>query len=174
MLGLRILCVCGSRRGVWKVTFIARAVLLGGTFSFCDIRRTDDLPVTSGGENRKPQFSVLLSPVTFSSLKICTLILPATERRRGNRKHGVREPVRPPPIQIPTVGPRGQSASGPGRFAPAPTANGRQRPWPRPQHAGGCGSGVRDTLGVVGNGIPWVLRLAQQTKARGSLLVDRG
>lgn len=57
------------------LTFIARAVLLGGTFSFCDIRRTDDLPVTSGGENRKPQFSVLLSPVTFSSLKICTLIL---------------------------------------------------------------------------------------------------
>ena len=57
------------------LTFTALAVLFGGTFSFCDRRRTDDLPVSSGGENRKLQFSVLLSPVTFSSLKICRLIL---------------------------------------------------------------------------------------------------
>lgn len=57
------------------LTFIALAMLLGGTFSFCDRRRTDDLPVSSGGENRKSQFSVFLPPVTFSSLKICRLIL---------------------------------------------------------------------------------------------------
>lgn len=57
------------------LTFVALAVLLGGTFSFWDSRRTDDLPVSSSGENRKSQFSVLLSPVTFSSLKTCRLIL---------------------------------------------------------------------------------------------------
>lgn len=57
------------------LAFIALAVLLGGTFSFCDRRRTVDLPVSSGGKNRKSQFSVLLSPVTFLSLKICRLIL---------------------------------------------------------------------------------------------------
>lgn len=61
------------------LTFIALAVLLGGTFSFCDRRRTDDLPVSSSGENRKSQFSVLLSPVTFSSLKTCRLILKSRE-----------------------------------------------------------------------------------------------
>lgn len=42
----------------------------------------------------------------------------------------------------------------------APMANGRQRFRPRPQHTGGCASGARDTLGVVGAGSPWELRLA--------------
>ena len=82
-LGLKILYVCGSRRGVWRVTFTVLAVLFGDTFSFCDRRRTDDLPVSSGGENRKSQFSVLLSPVTFSSLKICRLILSTAARSPG-------------------------------------------------------------------------------------------
>ena len=62
-------------QGPSVLTFTALAVLFGGTFSFCDRRRTDDLPVSSGGENRKSQFSVLLSPVTFPSLKMCRLIL---------------------------------------------------------------------------------------------------
>lgn len=85
-LGVRTLCVCGSRAGVWNVTFAALARLLGGTFSFWDRRRTDDLPVTSGDENRKWQFSGLLSPATFSSVKICRLILPARCRAPGPRR----------------------------------------------------------------------------------------
>lgn len=62
-------------QGQNTLTFIALATFLGGTFSFCDRRRTEDLLASSGGENRKLQDSVLLSPVTFSSLTICRLIL---------------------------------------------------------------------------------------------------
>lgn len=79
MLGVRILCVCGSRRGVWKVTFRALAMLLGGTFSFCDGRSTGDLPLRSGGANRKSQLSARRSAVTFSSLGISRLILERQE-----------------------------------------------------------------------------------------------
>lgn len=64
-----------GKQGQNTLTFIALAAFLGGTFSFCDRRRTEDLLTSSGGENRKSQVSVFLSPVTFSSLKICRLIL---------------------------------------------------------------------------------------------------
>lgn len=57
------------------LTLAALAWFLGGTFSFCDRRRTEDLPVSSGVENRKSQHSELFSLGMFSSFKICRLIL---------------------------------------------------------------------------------------------------
>ena len=41
----------------------------------------------------------------------------AIQSRRSGRRRRVRNAVRPPPIQIPTVGARGQSARGRGRDA---------------------------------------------------------
>lgn len=60
---------------------------------------------------------------------IATAYLPAATRSRGSGRRRVREPVRPLPIQIPTVGARGQSARGRGRDArgAAATPPGRRR-----------------------------------------------
>lgn len=57
------------------LTFVALAWLWGGTFSFCDRQRTDDLPVSSGGKNWKSRHCELFSLGTFSSFKTCRLIL---------------------------------------------------------------------------------------------------
>lgn len=56
MLGLKILCLGGSHKGDRKVTFTALAPFLGDIFSFCDSRRTDELLVSSSGENRSHSF----------------------------------------------------------------------------------------------------------------------
>lgn len=98
MLGLKILCVCGSRGGVWNVTFVALAWLWGGTFSFCDRQRTDDLPVSSGGKNWKSRHCELFSLGTFSSFKTCRLILTTVAkpwaRADAHRKGGAPCPLR--------------------------------------------------------------------------------
>lgn len=58
-----------------------------------------------------------------------TAYLPAAMRSRGSGRRRVRETVRPLPIQIPTVGARGQSARGRGRDprGAAATPPGRRR-----------------------------------------------
>lgn len=68
-----------GRAGGAAPTFRALAVLLGGTFSFCEGRSTGDLPLRSGGANRKSQLSARRSAVTFSSLGISRLILERQE-----------------------------------------------------------------------------------------------
>lgn len=67
-----------GRHGVGSgqaLAFVALAVLLGGTFSFWDGRSTGDLPLRSGGADRKPQLSARLSAAAFSSPGSSRLIL---------------------------------------------------------------------------------------------------
>lgn len=163
-LGVRTLCVCGSRAGVWKVTFVALAGLLGGTFSFWERRRTEDLPVTSGGENRKSQFSGLLLPATFSSVKICRLILPARCRAPGPRRR--RRPLRakdsdqtPRPPRSPPAAPADSNTDGwlhaANQRRPGAGPQGTGGQWEAPPHApppGGGSSAVGAARGALG---PW-------------------